>query len=204
MYFDEYDGPRTRIIERERLEEIRSSGLEATLDQAALDRMGRSRPLYIDKQPRLKGKRVYGYVELYDDPWLFETPVSPAPEDKRPSLLEQAAVIGDSLQVGDILRRKTFSEGDLNRALWLAIYAYRDNTDVIELLLDNGANANARGADGVTPLMAAIQRPAHVEVLLKKGARVRDRDRYGRDALELAQRAGDRDSVELLRNAASR
>lgn len=59
---------------------------------------------------------------------------------------------------------------------------------VVRILIEAGADVNARDADGLTPLMAAVvqDHAAIVELLLKRGAEVNARDGRGRTALALA------------------
>jgi hypothetical protein len=72
------------------------------------------------------------------------------------------------------------------------------------LLLDRGADPNAKGSSGWTPLMAATtaeNSSATVKVLLEKGARVDARDDNGRTALDWALLRGESETSRLLRNA---
>lgn len=87
------------------------------------------------------------------------------------------------------------------------------NRDILELLIENGANINIRDEDGCDPLMTAIsscgRQPSHpnnyhtpvfecVELLLKKGANPHAKDRHGRDAATWANRTYGKKFVELL------
>ena len=58
-------------------------------------------------------------------------------------------------------------------------------TEITELLLDKGADVNARGRDGITPLMWSAYREdtSCVEELINRGARVNDKSDSMRTAL---------------------
>jgi ankyrin repeat protein len=84
-------------------------------------------------------------------------------------------------------------------------------TELVDLLLDNGANVNARTATddngfGDSALILASQR-GHlrtVEALLSRGARVNQVNRFGETALMLASLAGHAEIVRvLLQNGAN-
>lgn len=60
--------------------------------------------------------------------------------------------------------------------IWTPLHhaAHAGNVEIIELLLEAGAEVDALALNGGTPLMRAIQssRPSCVEVLIKAGANV--------------------------------
>jgi len=82
--------------------------------------------------------------------------------------------------------------------------ALRENLpDVIQTLLDNGADVNAAiqsGTDaGTTPLMmASASNAGWVEPLLKRGAKVDQADKYGRQAIAYAVVGGNVEAIKLL------
>jgi hypothetical protein len=73
------------------------------------------------------------------------------------------------------------------------------------VLLDHGADPNAKGQHDVTPLMmaAAAPRPdpAIVELLLERGANLETRDQAGRTALDWALTQGETPVVQAFRHA---
>lgn len=67
----------------------------------------------------------------------------------------------------------------------------------VQTLLAKGANADAKGVDGYTPLMLADNK-AIAELLLAKGATVNAKDNYGYTPLHRAAQRGRKEIVELL------
>lgn len=203
-YFSNYDGRGTEITDPQRLShDISLTGLQDVLDQVALVRIKRSGPFCQDECPDLEGKKVYGVVELYDDPWLLSPLTAISSEDSRHHPLLDAAASEDVTKLHQALVNHNFSQRELDTALFQAVIAERDNTEVMEILMRAGANVNARsgGVGDKTLLMAAIYNPVHVLFLLKSGARIDDKDAYGNTALVVAEMAQERESVKILEQA---
>ncbi|MEM1210873.1 MAG: ankyrin repeat domain-containing protein [Planctomycetota bacterium] len=81
---------------------------------------------------------------------------------------------------------------------------FHGNPESVGLLLDAGADVNRQeGLDGDTPLHIAIKKRDKplVERLLDSGSDTLIENRFGLDALEVAQASGDRKIVDLIRNA---
>lgn len=72
---------------------------------------------------------------------------------------------------------------------------------IVDLLLDYGADLDARTNDGRTALMMAVQDGLYgvVDALLRRGADLSARNRQGRDVFDLAQERGHPRLLELLR-----
>lgn len=118
-----------------------------------------------------------------------------------------AAETGDQETVARLLKadpalvKATNAEGDT--ALHLSAGCRRGEPSalaLIRLLLENGAEVEARNSSGQTPLLysayAGFRRA--VELLLEKGASFRYQDRNGRTPLHYAAREGQAAVVELL------
>ncbi len=69
-------------------------------------------------------------------------------------------------------------------------------TQIATLLLDQGADVNARDNFSNTPLHAAVRHPAMVDLLLARGAEVNAQNAFGNTPLHLA--VGDLRVVEML------
>lgn len=89
-----------------------------------------------------------------------------------------------------------FTSEDWDQALSIAILNHY-SSDVIEWLIQSGANVNAVFLNE-TPLMRAIQQPAILALLLKHGAKVDQETPFGKTALFYAVQFNQLDSVKLL------
>ena len=78
--------------------------------------------------------------------------------------------------------------------------AYRGNTNIINMLLENGANINYTTDFGMTALMmaASFNQFGAAKVLLENNTDTSITDEYGRTALDLAKLEDYKDIVELL------
>ena len=81
--------------------------------------------------------------------------------------------------------------------------ATTNSVETIKVLLDRGADIDARANDGKTALILAafLGRSGAVEILLERGADVNAADNGGRTALSLAKDFGRSNIVEMLMNA---
>jgi ankyrin repeat protein/serine/threonine protein kinase/Flp pilus assembly protein TadD len=83
--------------------------------------------------------------------------------------------------------------------------AFRGHIATVKLLIDNGADVNAKSSRGSTALIAAATK-GHTEivsVLLNRGANVNARTEFGTTALIAAAYRGHTDSVKLLLESGS-
>ena len=77
--------------------------------------------------------------------------------------------------------------------------SYKNNDDMIELLLSKGADPNVRGPNGETPLgLAAKNSLKAVQMLVDKGAEVNASDDSGFTALHWAKEKGQEEVVKFL------
>lgn len=85
-----------------------------------------------------------------------------------------------------------------NTPLILAIY--NGTNGCAQALLDNGANPNKGDSKGTTPLMIAAQfnDTLQIKYLLKYGAEIKQKDKYGFDALAYAIESRAVDATELI------
>lgn len=78
-------------------------------------------------------------------------------------------------------------------------WAAQRSADIAELLLNKGANIEARDNDGRTPLSWASQGDAGIlELLFEKGANIEAKDNNGRTPLSWTAQVGNIENAELL------
>ena len=84
---------------------------------------------------------------------------------------------------------------------WTPLFwaAQKGHKDVVELLIAKGADVNAKGEYGNTPLHRATSRKEIAELLIANGADINARDYEGDTPLDIALRKGNEDVAELLR-----
>src|SRR5437660_1604417 len=198
LYFGKYDGPHSQIADQTSIDAIRTSGLENLLDNVAIE-WAKERPLLMGKEHAVvrhpEGKQMSTTAELFDDSRLpgMAIPWTPWSGSKGPPLNE-AAIIGDAVEVARLLQTNKFSQQDLNVALLRAVKSHYDNSDVIDLVLKAGADINGRDpGSGWTALMIAIDRPIQLLTLIQRGADLNARDPQRSTALQLARQRGYRE-----------
>lgn len=113
-------------------------------------------------------------------------------KDQHPKLPEFGRHIGmydlesaSSPELVEALIKKRLADidwKDLNHSTVLHYASGRGHRDIVEALLNNGANASAANLGGSTPLMFA-SKAGIVEVLIRHGADLNARDHRGRTAL---------------------
>lgn len=173
MFFSSYDEPLEQIRDNAALEKFERDGLKSMLEQAGLDR-ARQGAWFESPEHQHPPKRgrvpASTGVLLYDDPWLPLPQVWYGIRDVSWSPLDDAAFMDDEVAVKELLAERRVKQTDLDRAL--AIAALGDSLAAIHLLLDGGANVNARIKNYGTALNAAIMsdHSRSVDVLLKAGA----------------------------------
>ena len=118
----------------------------------------------------------------------------------------QAARQGDRDKVRELL--EMIDVDSTNYTGWTALMmaSVFSNTEVVRLLLANGAEVDSKDEDGRTALMYASRegRKGHkrvVELLLANGADMDSEDTDGYTALMYASRYGNKEIIKLLKEA---
>jgi ankyrin repeat protein len=136
---------------------------------------------------------------------LLDKGASPGLKDRRGfTPLALAAHYAKPEIVGLLLDRTPPGEQNAARTSLLLVAAAGGRTDNVRLLLDKGADVNARTDNGQTPLMLAAKsaKKDTVKLLLEKGADAGVRDQAGNRALEYAK--SDDELMNLLFQAESK
>ena len=135
----------------------------------------------------------------WPDELAGETPSVPSnPQSVR---LMEALRRGDHAAFEKLLREnpkaaKGVGSGGITPLMYAALYG---DSHAIQMLLDQGADANARNDAGATALLWAVDKPAAVRILLQHQADPNIRSDDGLTALLLAAgRVGTSDVVQLL------
>lgn len=84
----------------------------------------------------------------------------------------------------------------------LIIAVHENNPEMVQLLLENGANINVRESEGNTPLLMAAQFGFKdiVKKLLQVGADINSKNYFEQTALDLANESGNAEIAKLLVN----
>jgi ankyrin repeat protein len=125
------------------------------------------------------------------------------PTDAQRQSLFTAAMEGDLKKANAMLKNSpglVFSRDSSYGSTALHWAAGKGRKEIVELLLANGADVNAKNKDGETPLYLAARdgRMDAVELLLTKGADVNAKNKDGETPLYLVAGDGRKDVVELL------
>lgn len=198
LFFSQFDGPGGAITEPSKLSELRQEGLIATLDRVAIERVLQGH-LFAGMHGLKdgEGREMYSYVDLFSDPWMPEEHTLVSPLGKTNSLI-QAAFVGDISALQEQLGKTGLQQKILNRALLEAVLNRFDNSQAIKILVKAGADVDFHGPDGITPLINAVPRPCNVQALLELGARPGETDKWGRTALQIAEKQKQNETIRLL------
>src|SRR5215469_334104 len=136
LYFRSFEGANSQIVDQQQLEHIQQTGLQNLLDQTALNRMN-SAHLFggVHGVHHPEGKRLYTYLNFFEDSSHEEPPVLASPYKKELDPLFHAAYVGDAIELSNLLHNQKFSRAQLNGALFLAVTNDFDNTAIIKLLI---------------------------------------------------------------------
>lgn len=200
LYFSQFDGPNSQISDKATLDAIAESGLQAELDKIVLGKIATAKIAGRVDPQLFPFHRVSTVAQIYASAWLPQNDPMLSPSGRTTPLLE-AVVLGDSSGTQEVLRSHRFTRKELDRAMLDAALSQFDNTASIGVLLQAGANVNARAPDGTTPLMIAISRPCNLKPLLDGGADLNARDKWGRTALQRARETKTTSAIKLLEQA---
>jgi uncharacterized protein len=127
------------------------------------------------------------------------------------SKLTKAAYKGDSAEVEQLLKNGSDPDERQMGITALMTACNRGHADVVRLLVEKGADVNAKDWEGWSPLMAAVAGAAHddernkeercleiVEFLIANGADVNQKGRRFQTALNDAEKAGHQRVKDLL------
>jgi len=204
IYRRKYDGPNSQITDANHLVHFKEIGLEHDLEQAAFARSNEAQPLMDDvPHPPHSVRKCFVDVHFLDDPLLADENMSrvavdgchPEGQDRPMTAgraLFQAATLADEQTVSKLLSTQQFTQQDLNSALLGAVYFPLDNTDVLSLLIQAGADVNSQASDGTSVLMEAVMFHdlANAKLLIAAGADVNRRNASGMTAYSRAKELG--------------
>lgn len=128
----------------------------------------------------------------------------PATDIDRANAVGETALMMAALRGRDDWARQLLARGArVNRDGWTPLHyaVSAPSTAVARLLLERGADVNARAPNASTPLMVAVQHgPEEAALLLlERGADLALRDARGRNAVDLATQVGRDAMAALLR-----
>ncbi|WP_418314675.1 formyltransferase family protein [Piscinibacter sakaiensis] len=128
--------------------------------------------------------------------------------NQQTSMLFDACENGDISQLKQILERSLAVLNARNERGWtpLIVASFNQRTAAVQYLLSRGADPNAKGPNGTTPLMyaktAMLNKPNSsyqlLEILLNGGASANTADRYGKTIIDYVKEAGDRRLEDFL------
>lgn len=143
---------------------------------------------------------------------LFAMPIVAQAEledmHESPALIQQRTALQQlhaAVRVGDpdAVRAALNAGVDVNQSSALEMAILLEREDIIDLLIERGADVNRPGLGGDLPLSVAVRRgkPELMQRLIDRGADPNRQDRRGMAALDYARRQGQRGTtaVDLLR-----
>lgn len=94
---------------------------------------------------------------------------------------------------------------DINQTAALELAILSEQDEIVDLLIDRGADVNRPGLGGDLPLTVAARqgKPALMRRLVERGADISRRDLRGMTPMEHAQRQGQTETIEFLRRDAA-
>ena len=130
--------------------------------------------------------------------WLLTATFSWRPQPARSNVEMVKTLLDAGANPSETIAQLALTAPALSRVARLG------DVDTLRLLLDRGADPNATGTGGMTPLMMAAATtagPEMLNLLLAKGASATARDKNGNTALDWALRLGETEAARVLRAA---
>lgn len=205
LYFRKLDGPNSQVLDDTDLKGLETR-LQPELDDPALSRASKA-PIFrgFREFPRLPSfkrlKNLECEVEFLATPWLSEQSVHWFASAKSMDPLTRAVIESDAAETRIVLESHRFSKSELSSALVYAANSLYDNSAVIALLIQAGADPNIRSSDGITPLMVAVGHPCNLPPLLQGGANPNLQDKWGRTAFSISKWQKNIVAMTLLEKA---
>jgi ankyrin repeat protein len=161
--------------------------------------------------PSMLKKKKVARNPLVEQP-TAQKQLTPKEQEKLNQELFEAARNGDTQKVADLIQRGA----DVNKIESCFVQEYpvmereisplmlasmKDHTETVELLLQSGADVNARDNSGRTPLIIASYhgRNKVVELLIQNGADINDADNLGSNSLATAYHNSNTQTADLLK-----
>ena len=201
LYFRKFDAPNSQVSDNADLAML-ATRLQPELDESALARVSKAPILRGFREfPRLpnfrRSKIVQSSVEFLASPWLEGQEVSWFPLEKSLDPLTEAVLRSDATETRILLESHRFSMSEITGALFWAARNRYDNSAVITLLIQAGADPNSRTSNGTTSLMDAVGHPCNIPPLLEGGADPSLQDKWGRTALGIANWPKNKNAVAI-------
>ena len=116
------------------------------------------------------------------------------------SAVTNAAFFNQVATLDELLKSKEKVKPDIGETA-LLIASGLGNDKIIQHLLDYGVDCNARGKNGRTPLMAAVEfkHLSTVELLLNHKANPKVMDTEGHSVMSIAENSGNKEIIALLK-----
>ena len=182
-YFTEYNSYSSQIIDSKTLDEIKQSGLEASLQSEALTHVRGGAWLDLPETPPFPAAAD---VSIFDDVSRASHPGMYWRDDSSRTKWQQALFSNDLAEITGTLAAGKISSRELDEGLFWGCTARR--IGLLKLFLKSGANVNAvedHDNERVTALMVAVRwRNAEaLKLLVGAGAKAGARDKYGETEL---------------------
>lgn len=155
----------------------------------------------------LLAKDIYDYGKSAIESSKVKPAVESKPEAAKPLEIPKEIGSGALLEKFNTLAPQISEKADVKDAVTkapipLIIAARSGQVGLVKLLLDRGADVNARDKETETTALIAAAHQGHVQVvdiLLQKGVDVNAKDKTGKTALSEATRYNHDDVAKLLR-----